>query len=187
MSRIVKLAVAVVLAAVASAALGRGVRAEEIKPVVDREALIAGARELMAAQKYCALITLDETGAPSVRTMNPFPPEDDMSVWMATTDRSRKVHEIRRDARVTLYYGDPQQALGYVAMKGRAVLVDDMNEIKKRKRAYWDTAFPGLQHLVLIKVVPEQLEVVYYKKGINPDPATFRAPSVELKATTPAK
>ena len=32
----------------------------------------------MTAQTYCGLITIDPTGRPQVRTMNPFPPDADM-------------------------------------------------------------------------------------------------------------
>ncbi len=134
----------------------------------------------MGAQTYCALVTVDETGRPQVRTMNPFPPEDDMTVWFATNTRSRKVREMRRDPRVTLYYADHQNAIGYVALAGRAVLVDDRQEILKRKRAYWDQAFPGLRNLVLVKVVPERLDVLNYKAGLKVDPQTWRTPSIEL-------
>jgi general stress protein 26 len=143
--------------------------------------LIAAAREIMGAQTYCALITIDGTGRPQVRTMNPFPPEQDMTVWFATNTRSRKVSEIRRDPRVTLYYSDHKTAIGYVALAGRAVLVEDMQEILKRKRAYWDQAFPGLKNLVLIKVVPERLDVLNYKDGTKPDSETWRTPSIELR------
>jgi general stress protein 26 len=149
----------------------------------DRATLVAAAREIMAAQTYCALITIDESGRPQVRTMNPFPPDADMVVWMATNTRSRKVQQIRRDPRVTLYYSNHGMAIGYVALSGRAELSEDMAEILKRKRAYWDQAFPGLKNLTLLKVVPERLEVVNYKAGLNNDPETFRAPSIEL---TPA-
>jgi hypothetical protein len=55
-----------------------------------------------------------------------------------------------------------------------------MKEILARKRAYWDAAFPGLKNLVLIKVVPERIEVINYKHGLNNDPQTFRAPSILL-------
>jgi general stress protein 26 len=154
--------------------------AQEAAKAPDRAALIAAAREIIAAQTYCALVTIDETGRPSVRTMNPFPPEEDMSVWMATNTKSRKVQHIKRDPRVTLYYADHGKAIGEVAITGRAVLSEDKAEILKRKRAYWDQAFPGLENLTLIKVVPERLEVVNYKAGLNNDPATFRAPSLEL-------
>ena len=150
----------------------------------DRAALIAAAREIMGAQTYCALVTLDETGRPQVRTMNPFAPEEDMSVWMATNTRSRKVAQIRKDPRVTLYYSNHGTAIGYVAITGRALLTEEAAEIQKRKRAYWDQAFPGLANLTLIRVVPERLEVVNYKAGLHNDPATFRAPSIEL---SPAK
>jgi general stress protein 26 len=156
-------------------------------PADERARLVAAAREIMAAQTYCALITLDETGRPHVRTMNPFPPEEDMTVYVATNTRSRKVQEIRHDPRVTLYYSDHKTAIGYVSLQGRAVLVDDMQEILKRKRAYWDQAFPGLKNLVLIKVVPERLDVLNYKAGTRVDPETWRTPSIELGAPPPAR
>lgn len=172
------------LAALAMAGAALAAFAEEAqKPAVkDDAAIIAGAREVMAAQTYCALATLDEAGRPQVRTMNPFPPEEDMAVWMATNVNSRKVAQIRKDPRVALYYADHAKAIGEVAINGRAELVDDMKEIQKRKRAYWDQAFPGLKDLVLIKVVPERIEVINYKAGLNNDPGTFRAPAVEFKA-----
>lgn len=159
-------------------------RAEEGKPEgPDRVAMIAAARELIGAQTFCALITLDESGRPQVRTMNPFPPEEDMTVYMATSTRSLKYRQIKRDPRVTVYYSDHVKGNGYVALTGRAVLVDDPGEIKKRKRAYWDQSFdPGLANLVLIKVVPERLElVVYNKPGLEQDKSTWRPPTIELK------
>jgi general stress protein 26 len=160
--------------------------AEEKKPEgPDRAAMIAAARELIGSQTFCALITLDESGRPQVRTMNPFPPEEDMTVYMATSTRSLKYRHIQRDARVTVYYSDHMKGNGYVALTGRAVLVDDPGEIKKRKRAYWDQAFdPGLANLVLIKVVPERLElVVYNKPGLEQDKSTWRPPTIDLGPT----
>ena len=150
---------------------------------LSRADLIAAAREIMTAQQYCALITLDEEGRPTVRTMNPFPPEDDMTVWIATSTLTRKVQHIRRDPRVTLYYADHSKATGFVAITGRAVLVDDRAEMIKRKRAYWDSAFPGFKNLVLIKVIPERMDVLNYKAGAVNDPVTWRTPSVEFKNT----
>lgn len=147
----------------------------------DPAKVVAAARELMVAQQYCALITLDSTGLPQIRTMNPFPPDDAMIVYMATNTRSRKVEEIKKDPRVTLYYADHAKATGYVALSGKAVLVDDMQEILKRKRAYWDTAFPGLKNIVLIKVIPERVDVVNYKAGLAGDPVTWRTTSIPVK------
>ncbi len=153
---------------------------EKQPPALDRAALIAAAREIMTAQTYCALITIDETGRPQVRTMNPFPPDEDMAVWFATNTRSLKVQQMRKDPRVTLYYADHLKATGYVALAGRAELTEDMAEILKRKRAYWDQAFPGLKDLVLIKVVPERLDVLNYKAGTQPSGETWRPPSIDF-------
>ena len=149
-----------------------------------RDELVAAARKVMTSQTYCALITLDAAGRPSIRTMNPFPPEDDLTVWFATNDRSRKVAEMRADPRVTLYYADHAKASGYVSLSGRAVLVDDRAEILKRKRAYWDTSFPGLKNLVLVKVVPEKLDVLNYEGKIVVDPVTWRTPSIDVGPVT---
>jgi Pyridoxamine 5'-phosphate oxidase len=61
-----------------------------------RTELIAAARDITAGQQYCALITQDEDGRSHARTMNPVPPEKDMTVWIATSTLTRKVQQIRR-------------------------------------------------------------------------------------------
>ena len=99
---------------------------------------------------------------------------------MATHATTKKVRQIRKDARVSLYYADHANAIGYVAISGRAELVDDMNEVLARKRAYWDQAFPGLKNIMLIKVVPERIEVLNYKQGVVADPNTLGAPSITM-------
>jgi general stress protein 26 len=146
-----------------------------------RDSIIAAAREIIGMQKYCALITVDSSGKPQVRTMNPFPPEDDMTVWIATNSRSRKVKEIRNNPQVCLYYANHSQATGYVSITGKAVLVDDMNEKLKRKREYWNRAFPDWKYLILIQVIPEKLEVLNYKRGMLNNSITWSIPSIEFK------
>ena len=146
----------------------------------NRDSVIAAAREIMGAQTYCALITLDSTGGPQVRTMNPFPPDSTMCVWIATNSRSRKAEEIRHNPRACLYYADHGEAKGYVSITGKATLVDDMGEKLKRKRAYWDQAFPDWKYLVLIRVVPETIEVINYRHGMLNESVTWKAPSIEI-------
>jgi len=147
---------------------------------IERDSVIAAAREIIGMQTYCGLVTVDSSGQPHVRTMNPFPPEADMTVWIATNSRSRKAREIQSNPRVCLYYADHSQASGYVAITGKATLVDDMSEKLKRKRSYWDHAFPDWKYLVLIKVVPERLEVLNYKRGMLNDTLTWSAPSISF-------
>jgi general stress protein 26 len=148
----------------------------------EQESVLAAAREIMSLQKYCALITVDDAGQPHARTMNPFPPEADMTVWIATNSRSRKVQEIQCHAQVSLYYANHQEATGYVVLTGKAVLVDDMDEKLKHKRDYWDEAFPDWKYLVLIKVIPEKVEVLNYKRNQLNDSVTWQTPVIELEA-----
>ncbi len=154
-----------------------------VETTEERARVLAAAREIIASQTYCALVTQGLDGFPSIRSMNPFPPEQDMSVWMATNSRSRKIVEIRRDPRVCLYYANHREAIGSVVITGKAVLVDNPEEKLKRKRAYWDQAFPDWQYLMLIKVIPLRLEVINYKQNYNNAPVTWRAPFVEFGIT----
>ena len=163
------------------AAVSNSVAQNAKSPRNHPDSLITAAREIMGQQTYCALITLDSTGLPDIRTMNPFPPDSNMIVWMATNSRSRKAADIRRNPSVSLYYANHKSATGYVTIRGKAYLVSDMKEIQKRYRAYWDQAFPDKKYLLLIKVVPEKLEVVNYKHGTVSDSLTWKAPVVEFR------
>jgi general stress protein 26 len=148
--------------------------------MLDREKVVAAAREIIGAQKYCALVTVGVDGRPQVRTMNPFPPEDDLAVWMATDSRCRKVQEIRNNPNVCLYYADHREAKGYVAVSGKAVLVDDAAEKEKRKRDYWEQAFPDWEYLLLIKIIPDQLDVLHYARDMLNAPVGWRTPSIGM-------
>ena len=94
------------------------------QPSFSRDALISAAREIMTTTRYCALITTGRNGRAHARTMDAFAPEADMTVWLATNPRSRKVAEIRRNPKVTLYYFDRESA-AYVTIYGTARLVTD--------------------------------------------------------------
>lgn len=148
---------------------------------IERDSIISAAKEIISSVRYCALITIDSTGTANVRTMNPFPPEEDMTVWMATSSVTRKYDEIKKNPNVTLYYANHAAVDGYVTITGKAVLVDDTAEKQKRKRAYWDQAFPDWKYLILIKIIPERLEVINYKHKMNNASADWRAPYVEFK------
>ena len=133
----------------------------------------------MKTARYCALITLDSTGRPHARTMDPFPPEEDMVVWLGTNPKSRKVAEIRRNHRVTLYYFDREDQ-AYVTISGRARIVSDPKEKAKHWKDEWKDFYPDRQYL-LIAVAPERLEVISVKQGIIGDSITWTPPAVTFR------
>ena len=150
------------------------------EPVSSRDTLIAAAREIMTATRFNALITLDQSGQPRVRTMDPFPPDENMVVWFGTNRRSRKVEEIANDPRVTLYYPSPE-ADGYVSVYGTARLVDDPAEKASRWKEEWTQFYPDREtNYLLIEVVPTRIEVVSYRRGIYGDPESWKPASIEF-------
>jgi general stress protein 26 len=156
------------------------VAAQAIKQPLSRDELIAAARETMSAARYCALITQDSSGRPQARTLDPFPPDENMVVWLGTNPRSRKVAAIRRNPRVTLYYFD-REAQAYVTIYGIARLVNDPKAKLKWWKDEWKDFYPDrTRDFLLIRVTPEKLEVVNVKKGIVGDPHTWKPPSVKF-------
>lgn len=140
--------------------------------------LIYAAREIMTAAGTCALITLDENNRTMVRTMDPFPPETGLTVWLGTHPKSRKVAQIKNNPKVTLYYLD-SDASGYVVIHGTAQLVADQKEKEKRWKEEWKTFYPNpSEDYILIKVTPERMEIISETRGILGDPETWKPPVV---------
>lgn len=150
------------------------------QPTFSRDALISAAREIMTTTRYCALITTGRNGRAQARTMDAFTPEADMTVWLATNPRSRKVAEIRRNPKVTLYYFDRESA-AYVTIYGTARLVTEKAEKARRWKDDWKAFYPDRdKSYLLIKVTPERLEVVNINKGVVGVSPTWQPLSVDF-------
>jgi len=147
---------------------------------VNKDSMFVAALEIMHDTHYCGLVTIDSTGQPQVRTMNPFPANDELITWFATARTSRKVKELKHNPKVCIYYADHISAKGYVNITGIAEVIDDKELLKKMKRDYWE-GIPNWQDIfVLIKIVPKTVEVINYKHGMNNNPGTFKAPTIVL-------
>jgi general stress protein 26 len=156
------------------------VGAQQTTQPLSRDQLIAAAREIISSARYAALITLDSSGRAQTRTVDPFAPDENMEIWIGTNPRSRKVAEIRRNRRVTLYYFD-RDAQAYVSISGTARLVNDPEEKAKRWKEEWKEFYPDrARDYMLIAVTPDKLELVNVKKGIVGDPQTWKPPSVSF-------
>ncbi len=155
------------------------VHGQNVNPIDStRIKLINAAKEIMTTANTCALITLDKEGRSRVRTMNPFIPESDLTVWFGTNPNSRKVDQIKNDPRVTLYYLDSDTS-GYVMIQGIAQIVDDQKEKEKRWKDEWKVFYPNNpEGYVLIKVSPKWMEVISYTRGILGDTITWQPPIV---------
>lgn len=140
--------------------------------------LISAAREIMSTSETCALISLDDEGRARVRAMETFSPEEDLTVWFGTNSNSRKVEQIRKDPRVTLYYLE-EDASSYVMIHGIAQLVDDPEEKENRWKEGWEAYYPNKsENYLLIKVSPIWMEISSNKRGIVGDTITWQPPII---------
>lgn len=147
---------------------------------IPRDSIIFAGQELMKQSSYCALITIDSTGLPQARTMNPFPAGDDFVIWFATSRTSRKVKDIRHNPNVCVYWSDHVNTNGYVSVNGTAEVIDDKKLLVEKKRAYWDGIKGWQDQFVLIRIVPKSMIVVNYKHNLINDPNTFGAPGIQF-------
>lgn len=155
-----------------------GISQEPLHSNIQRDSLLVAAREIMKAARYCALITVDENGQPHARAMDPFSPEDNMAIWLATNPTSRKVRHIRNNPRVALYYFN-SEAPGYVSIYGNARIVDDPREKVKRWKVEWQQFYPDRKNnYTLIEVTPIKLEIVSTKHNITSKSDTWIPPAI---------
>jgi general stress protein 26 len=167
--------------------LALGVHTPMFAQVTPREAparaqIIAAAKAIIQEARYCTLVTLGEGGQPQARIVDLFPPDSDLTIWIATNPLTRKVEEIRRDPRITLLCFNPA-TFEYATVLGTAVL--DSNAL--HKAAHWKDSWAALykdknrgDDYLMLRVKPARLEVVSLRRGMSNDPKTWRPVTVDL-------
>lgn len=102
-------------------------------------------------------------------------------IYVATNPRSRKVKELKEDARVTLLYFDAAR-MAYVTVIGRAVEASPLEKAAHHKKE-WQPFFKleEPESYTLYRVIPTRLEVVSAKDGLGGDPLTWRPEIVEIR------
>jgi general stress protein 26 len=166
-----------ILALAVFAPLSGAAGQEEAAAATRQDTLLAAARDIMENIRFCALITLDDSGHPRVRAMDPFLPDDNWIVRMGTNTNTRKANEIRNDSRVTLYYTHPGN-MGYVIIYGTAKLLEDPKAKDEWFKEEWAQFYPDKKGFVVIEVTPDRLEVLDYTRGIQGAPNTWMTPTV---------
>ena len=148
-----------------------------------REDVSKAARAIIEKALFATMVTVGADGAPQSRIVDPFPPEGEFTVWIATTGASRKVAEIQRDPRVALTYFDPS-APGYVTLTGIAAIVRDPVEKARRWKDAWVGFYKDKNRgddYTLIRVTPTRLEISSPNQGMNNDPVTWKPVTLTLK------
>jgi general stress protein 26 len=166
----------------ASPATQRGVTADS----ATRQRL-AIARAIIKAARFAALITQDDARGSSARTIDPAPPDSAMVIRFVTNARSRKVGQMARDARVTLYYFDAT-GMRYVSVHGVAREVRDAATKARLWYREWTPFYPARERgAALYEVLPRRLELVSEKDGVVGDSLTWAVPVVRFPGEQAAR
>jgi general stress protein 26 len=137
-------------------------------------------KEIMINARNCALITIDSFGVAHVRTMDPFLPQENFTVWMATNPKSLKVKQIENNRQVTLYYFDKESS-SYVTLQGVARIINTQNEKQKFWKKEWENFYKNrTTDYTLIKFTPNKVNIVSEKYQIIGDSITWETPHLNL-------
>jgi general stress protein 26 len=103
------------------------------------ERALMAARETMAKLRYCWAMTPSADGGVNARGMGRLAKmaDDEWTLWFLTDGRSRKVDEVRRAGRMTVGFALEGEG-SYVALIGRAALIEDRATIRARWRESWN-------------------------------------------------
>jgi general stress protein 26 len=150
---------------------------------ITAELIVENARSIIRSAEYCFLITLGEKGEPNARLVQPFEPQADMTIWIGTWSRSRKVQEIQKDNRVTLAFHD-KNGTAYVTLLGSAQIERDT----RKKRKYWREEWIGFlpqgpegDDYVLVKFIPSRMELISFSRSILPQPYGLK-PAIAVRS-----
>jgi general stress protein 26 len=164
------------LLALTLAVPSRSVAQDSTPAAPDRNRVLTAAKDVMQVARFATFVTIGDDGHPQARVVDPFAPESDLTVWIATNPLTRKVSEIRRNPRVTLLYFNAAQQ-EYVTLQGMASLVSDSVEKSRRWKPEWAPLYkdgPRGEGYLLVRIRPTQLEVVSPRHKLMNQPGTWR-------------
>ena len=158
----------------------------ELRLAADATDILDRARKLMLADGNVALVTVDDSGQPRVRTVRAFVdpvdpnnPASGVTVWIMTRFTTRKVDQIRQHQQVALYFNDDAQE-SYASIMGVATVHTDPGHAGAKRhydegiaKFFWPD-FP--RDFVMLEVKPRWIEFI--GPGVPNDDRTWRPQAV---------
>jgi general stress protein 26 len=134
---------------------------------------LTAARETIAAVPVCWLATRSLEGGTNARAVNSSagpPGSDEWTRRFLVRRSSRKVAEMRAAPLVTLAFQHPSGDR-YIALGGRATIIEDVAEMRTMWSSDLDTQFPpgfADANMIVIQVDVGRIEV--HVRGLTPEP-----------------
>jgi len=147
---------------------------------LQEQKILKVARKIIDSAYFATFISIDKQDNAKARIMEPFSPDANFIIYLATNPKSRKVREIQQHPKTTLHYFD-RKNIGYVSLYGTASIVQD----DSIKNALWKTGWERFyknrdKDYMLIKFVPDYLELISIPDGYTGDDKTWMPSRVDF-------
>jgi len=136
-------------------------------------------RNIIKNSYFGSFVSINNNDFPKIRVVEPISPDKEFIIYFATKPNTRKVKEIDNHPKTAFHFFDKSQ-LAYVSLYGKSGVISDKNQIKKHWNPAWDRYYPDKQY-VLIKFVPEFLEMVNIQTGLTGNDKNWMPERVELR------
>lgn len=143
--------------------------------------LLPVALRTLRSHPYGFLATTGKTH-PSARLVQHLRVDDDATVWIGTSPRSRKAQEVAVSPRVA-YAVEDRPSFAYASLGATVSVVTDL----ALRCSLWE---PGLQaffpagpdgdDFVLLRLAPIEIELMSFADGVHPAPYGLKAAAVRL-------
>ncbi len=127
--------------------------------------VLKSARQVIDSAYFATVITITKKGEAKARIMEPFKPEKDFSIMLATNPKTRKIKELKQNNNMTLHYFEKNNP-AYVTLIGKATIVNDSITKSKYFKKGWEAFYANRTNAyTLIKFTPKSLEMINIRDG----------------------
>jgi len=137
--------------------------------------------DIIKESQNCVLVTLNSENKPTTRIMEHNIYNKNFEIYLVTNPFSRKVSHIKSNSIVSLNF-QSNDRLSYVSVNGETQLIDDIKLKNKYWKEEWTPHYKNIEtDCVLIKIIPESLEIVSLTNEVLGDSKTWRPKTISIE------
>lgn len=154
--------------------------------MLDGQGLVDVALGILRSHPYGFLATRAVDGGSSVRLVQHLRVDDDATIWIGTSPRSRKVQEIEGHAQVS-YSVEQRESFAYATVAGPATIVGDVEtraELWEEGLRAFFPAGPEGDDFVVVRFRSQRIEMMDFAGSIHPQPYGLVPAVIERDGST---
>jgi general stress protein 26 len=136
--------------------------------------------DIIKESQNCVFVTLNSENKPTTRIMEHNIYNKNFEIYLVTNPFSRKVSHLKSNPIVSLNF-QSNDRLSYVSVNGEAQLIDDIKLKNKYWKEEWTPHYKNIEtDCVLIKIIPESLEIVSLTNEVLGDSKTWKPKTISI-------